>query len=66
VLDLLDVEDAKTTEEFKKMLSPRNSQMVVTPTEIDLLIDRASRLISLGINCALHQEIDIGILEGLM
>lgn len=66
VADLLDVEDAKTTEDLKKILSPRNSQMVVTPKEIDLLIDRASRLISLGINCALHTDVDLGVLEGLL
>lgn len=66
VLDLLDVDDAKTTEELKNVLSPRNSQMVVTPKEIDLLIDRASRLMSLSINYALHSDVDITILEGLL
>ena len=66
VADLLDVEDAKTTEDLKKFLSPRNSQMVVTPKEIDLLIDRASRFISLGINCALHKDIELSVLEGLL
>lgn len=66
VADLLDVEDAKTTEDLKMALSPRNSQMVVTPKEIDLLIDRASRFISLGINCALHKDIELSVLEGLL
>ncbi|MGN0488699.1 MAG: GPR endopeptidase [Ruminococcus sp.] len=66
VLDLLNVDDAKTTEELKNVLSPRNSQMVVTPKEIDLLIDRASRLMSLSINYALHNDVDISILEGLL
>lgn len=66
VADLLDVEDAKTTEDLKKVLSPRNSQMVVTPKEIDLLIDRASRFISLGINCALHKDVELSVLEGLL
>ncbi len=66
VLDLLDVDDAKTTEELKNLLSPRNSQMVVTPKEIDLLIDRASRLMSLSINYALHNDVDITILDGLL
>lgn len=66
VADMLDVEDTKTTEELKKMLSPQNRQMVVTPKEIDLLIDRASRLISLAVNCALHTEVDLSVLEGLL
>jgi len=32
-------------------------QMMVTPREIDLLIERASRLISHAINCALQPHI---------
>lgn len=66
VADLLDVEDAKTTEDLKRSLSPQNRQMVVTPKEIDLLIDRASRLISMSINCALHKDVDLSVLEGLL
>jgi spore protease len=66
VLDLLEVEDAKTSEKLKAVLNPRNSQMVVTPKEIDLLIDRASRLISLSINYALHKDVDITVLESLI
>ncbi len=34
-----------------------SAQMVVTPREIDLLIDRASRLIAHSINCALQPNI---------
>ena len=37
---------------------PNASQMMVTPKEIDLLISRASRLISHSINCALQPDID--------
>lgn len=65
VADLLDVEDAKTTEDLRKVLSPRNSHMVVTPKEIDLLIDRAARLISMSLNCALHSEVDMEVIESL-
>ena len=32
--------------------------MIVTPREIDLLIDRASRLLALAVNGALHPDID--------
>ena len=41
---------------------PESGQMMVTPKEIDLLIERASRLVGMAINCALqphmtHEEI---------
>ena len=41
---------------------PESGQMMVTPKEIDLLIERASRLVGMSINCALqphmtHEEI---------
>lgn len=39
-------------------VSPGGAGMIVTPREIDLLIDRASRLLALSINSALHPEID--------
>ncbi len=34
------------------------SAMIVTPKEIDLLIERSARLISHSINCALQPDID--------
>lgn len=66
VADLLNVEDIKTAEELKNRLNPQNRQMVVTPKEIDLLIDRASRLVSMSINHSLHKDVDIGVLESLI
>ncbi len=66
VSDLLEIDDEKTSEELKKLLSPRGSTMVVTPKEIDLLIDRASRLLSLCINRALQEDVEIGVIEALM
>ena len=36
----------------------RGSAMIVTPREIDLLIERAARLLALSINSALHPDID--------
>lgn len=42
----------------KNYVSPRGEGMIVTPREIDLLVDRASRLLALSINSALHPEID--------
>ncbi len=66
VSDLLDIEDEKTSRELSDALSPDNRKMVVTPKEIDLLIDRASRLISLSLNVALHNDIDIKLIEALL
>ena len=66
VLDLLDVDDEKTSEDLKTALNPKNRTMVVTPKEIDLLIDRASRLISLSLNCALQKDVDIQLIEALL
>ena len=46
--------------EFKKLiyevLTPINSNLIVTPTEIDFLIDKLSLLISNGINKSLHKK----------
>lgn len=66
VSDLLDVDDEKTSSELRDMLSPDNRKMVVTPKEIDLLIDRASRLISLALNVALHNDVDVNLIEALL
>ncbi len=66
VSDLLDIEDEKTSQKLSDALSPDNRKMVVTPKEIDLLIDRASRLISLSLNVALHKDIDIKLIEALL
>lgn len=66
VSDLLDIEDEKTSRELSEALSPDNRKMVVTPKEIDLLIDRASRLVSLSLNVALHNDVDINLIEALL
>lgn len=57
--DLLNVKDEHTAENLKQQLTPQGRKMVVTPKEIDLLIDRASRLISMSINFALHKGLEI-------
>ena len=66
VCDVLEVGDAKTYDQLKEALSPDNRSMVVTPKEIDLLIDRASRLISMSLNCALQTEVEPAVLESLI
>lgn len=54
--DLLGVEDEREGREVEQRLSPEGRTMVVTPKEIDLLIDRAARLISLSLNFALQRD----------
>lgn len=50
-----------------KALLPQNTDsMVVTPKEIDLLIQRASKLIGTSINCALQNEYSADLLMSLM
>ncbi len=44
--------------ECETAVSPRGERMIVTPREIDLLIDRSSRLLALSVNHALHPDID--------
>ena len=50
----------------KKLVTPQGRQMVVIPREIDLLTERASRLIAFAINGALHNEFNIADLVSLM
>ena len=40
--------------------------MVVTPKEIDLLVERAAKLISLAINFALQKDFEISDLVALL
>ncbi len=42
---------------MRKALGREVEQMMITPREIDLLVERAARLIAMSINCALHPDI---------
>jgi len=46
-----------TGRESDPQIEPRGAKMIVTPREIDLLIDRAAQLVSHAINCALQPQI---------
>lgn len=52
--------------ELKKTIEPHGRQMVVIPREIDLLTERASRLIAFALNGALQNEFDLPDLVSLM
>ncbi len=56
--DLLDVSDEQSSRELSGRISPSGRTMVVTPKEIDLLIERAAKLLSLSINFALQSDMD--------
>ena len=49
-----------------KALSPGGRQMVVIPREIDLLTERASRLIALSLNAAMQNDFSLADLVSLM
>lgn len=66
VSDLVCIEDESEQISMREKVSPRGSTMVVTPKEIDLLIERASRLLSLSINMALHTDIEVSDLLSLL
>lgn len=57
VCDLLSTDDEREQQSLCEKVSPKGRSMVVTPREIDLLIERASNLLSLSINMSLHSNI---------
>jgi len=64
--DLLEINNEKEGQELTHKVSPRGSTMVVTPKEVDLLVQRAAHLISLSVNFALHADIDTDDLLNLL
>ena len=52
--DLIPSLEGKINLAIKDKVNPRGEPMMVTPREIDLLIERASNLVAMSINCALH------------
>lgn len=66
VSDLIDVDDDLTQQKLRDKVSPEGRDMVVTPKEVDLLVDRAAKLISLSLNLSLHTGIDSADLLSLL
>ncbi len=52
--------------EIKESIYPNGRTMVVTPREIDQLIDRGAQIISMAVNSALHQEFNLADLISLI
>lgn len=64
--DLLRVSNESDYQKLSERISPQGRTMVVTPKEIDLLVDRAAKLISLSINFALQTDFEIADLISLL
>ena len=50
----------------KEVLSPHLADFMVTPKEVDLLIDRVSRVVANGINLALHDNLTFEDIEAFV
>ncbi|NLB35722.1 MAG: GPR endopeptidase [Clostridiales bacterium] len=58
--DLVSKNNKRVNEEdMRERLEPEGSQMMITPREIDLVIERAARLIAMSINRALQPHISV-------
>lgn len=64
--DLLLDSDEASPELIKRSVYPNGQKMVVTPGEIDLLVERGSRLISMAINVALQPSLSLADLISLV
>lgn len=57
-------EESKITKEkIKQVVDDENKELIVTPKEIDSIINHLSKVISNGINLALHKNIDLEYIE---
>ena len=63
-MDLLG--EGEEEERVRAAIEPRGAGMVVTPREIDLLIDRSARLVGMAINRALNPSLTVNEFSALM
>lgn len=64
--DLLSIDEECDSVKVRERVSPKGRAMVVTPKEIDLLVERAAKLISLSINFALQKDFELSDLVSLL
>ena len=55
-----------TVVDLMTLIYDKSESMIVTPREIDLLIERGAKLIGMAINCALQGEYDYDTLSELV
>lgn len=51
---------------LRDQVAPRGEAMMVTPREIDLLVERGARMTAMAINCALHPAYSLSDLQMLV
>lgn len=56
-MDILESHDSLSDEFKKHIASSRQGKMMVTPKEIDLVIERAAKFVAMGINLALQPQL---------
>ena len=61
-----DLTENSRSDKVKSIINPDNRDMIVIPREIDLLTERASRLIAFALNGALQNEFELPDLVSLM
>jgi len=66
VVDAVTLANDLTGNDCSELVEPRGEKMVVTPKEIDLLVDRAAKAVSLAINCALQPHLNMSIISELI
>ena len=52
--DIINDSKGSDTPELQHQIEPHSSMMMITPKEIDIMIERASKFLSMAINCALQ------------
>ncbi len=65
VVDAVTLANDLTGHDCSDTVEPRGARMIVTPQEIDLLIERAAATVSHAINCALQPNVEPEILMAL-
>ncbi len=66
VVDAVTLANDLTGCECSETVEPRGAKMIVTPQEIDLIIDRSSHLVAHSINCALQSHLSHSLLLELV
>ena len=66
VVDVLTLANDLTGNDCTDKVEPRGAKMVVTPKEIDILVDRASKAVSLAINSALQPHLNLSVISELI
>ena len=64
--DIISESNGQDTPEFQDSVEPHSAQMMITPKEVDIMIERASKFLAMAINCALQPTLSANELLQLM